>query len=76
MNSFDKEKTAKEFGLFIREERERRGLLQAEVAEMIGVSRGYYGHIEGGTRDIYFTLAMKICKTLNLDINDFAQRIK
>jgi transcriptional regulator with XRE-family HTH domain len=76
MKTFDKEKVAKEFGKFVREEREKRGLYQADIAEMVGVSRVYYTHIEAGNRDIYFSLAMKICDALNLNIDDFAKRLK
>lgn len=72
----DKEKVAKEFGAFIREARESRGLYQADVAEKLGVSRAYYTHIEAGNRDIYFATAVDICGILNLNINDFVKRLK
>lgn len=48
MKTLDKEKVVVEFGRFIREARETKGLLQADVAEKLGVSRSYYGHIEIG----------------------------
>ena len=67
---------AAEFGRFIREAREMKGLLQADVAEKLGVSRSYYGHIESGNRDIYFTLAVNICRVLDLNINDFMKMLK
>ena len=73
---FDKKKVAVEFGLFVREAREKKGLLQAEVAEMLGISRVYYTYIESGSRDIYFSLGLKICAVLDLNINDFAKRMK
>lgn len=76
MNNTEKERMAREFGRYIREARERKGLIQAEVAEQIGVSRAYYTLIETGNRDIYFTTAMKICEVLNLNIDDFAKRLK
>ena len=41
MKTIDKEKITKEFGAFIREAREKRGLYQADVAEQLGVSRAY-----------------------------------
>lgn len=76
MDNYEKERMAKEFGRFIREARERKGMIQAEVAEKIGVSRVYYTLIEAGNRDIYFTTAMKICKALGVDINDFVKHLK
>lgn len=72
----DKEKIAKEFGAFIREAREKRGLYQADIAEQLGVSRAYYTHIEAGNRDIYFATAVDICHILKLDINEFVSRLK
>ena len=76
MKTIDKEKIAVEFGAFIREARDRQGLLQVDVAEKLGVSRSYYAFIESGSREIYFTLAINICQVLNLDISDFMKRVK
>ena len=76
MKTIDKEKVVVEFGRFIREAREMKGLLQADVAEKLGVSRSYYGHIESGNREIYFTLAINICRVLDLDMNDFTKMLK
>ena len=76
MKTTDKEKVAIEFGAFIREAREKQGLYQAEMAEKLNVSRGYYSLIEAGKREIYFTTAMDICQILKLDINDFTKRLK
>lgn len=76
MNNTEKERVAKEFGRFIREARERKGLIQAEVAKKVGISRGYYALVETGSREIYFSTAMKLCGVLDLDINDFARRMR
>ena len=76
MKTLDKELVITEFGKFIREAREKKGLYQADVAEQIGVSRSYYTMIESGNREIYFTLAINICRILELDINDFMQNLK
>jgi len=76
MKTVSKEKISEEFGLFIREARERKGLYQADVAEQLGVSRVYYTYIETGKRDIYFTLAVNICRVLDLDISEFVKRMK
>lgn len=76
MKTIEKEKVATEFGSFIREARENKGLLQADVAEKLGVSRSYYTMIEAGNREIYFTLAINICRVLDLNINDLIKRLK
>lgn len=76
MKAIDKETISAEFGTFIREAREKKGLYQADVADKIGVSRSYYGHIETGNRDIYFSLAVNLCRVLDLNINDFMKCLK
>ena len=76
MKTVDKEKVAKEFGAYIREVREKRGLYQYDVADQLGVSRSYYTHIENGLRDIYFSSVVDICNILELDLNEFMERLK
>jgi transcriptional regulator with XRE-family HTH domain len=76
MKAINKEKVVKEFGLFVREAREKKGLYQADVAAQVGISRVYYTHVEAGNREIYFALALNICRVLDLDINDFVSRLK
>ena len=75
MKKLPKEYIVKEFGNFIREARERKGMIQAEVAQKVGISRGYYALIETGAREIYFTTAMKLCSALDVNFNDFAERM-
>ena len=75
MKAFDKEKVAVEFGAFVREARERQGLLQADVAEKLGVSRSYYTLIEAGKRDIYFATALDICRILKLNFDEFVKHM-
>lgn len=74
--TMDNEKIAVEFGNFVREAREKQGLYQFEVAQQLGVSRSYYCYIETGSREIYFSLALKICNVLKLDFNEFLKRLK
>ena len=74
MIGLNKDKIAQEFGKFIRTARENKGLYQSDIAGKVGVSRGYYAHIEGGTRDISLTLAVKICRALDLKLDDFVER--
>ena len=72
----DKETIAKEFGVFVRIRREDMGFYQADVAQKIGVTRGYYAHIEAGSREIYLSLALKICRVLKLNLRDFVKSLK
>lgn len=65
---------ATNFGAFIRGPRERTGLYQREVAEMLGITQAYYSQIENGVRDVDLDLAIAICKILKLDILDFVKQ--
>lgn len=60
-----------EFGLFIQEHRKAKKLSQTEVASLIGITQTYYSLIELGRRNIGFTLAIKICQSLEIDIRKF-----
>ena len=78
MKNLEQEGIAKEFGALIQEARKCKGLTQEEVAQKVGISRGYYALVEEGRRDIYFTTAAIICEVLdlNLNINDFTKRMR
>ena len=73
--TMENEKIAVEFGALVREAREKQGLIQGDVAAKVGVSRSYYCYIESGSREIYFSLALKICKVLKLDLNELMSRL-
>lgn len=76
------------FGKFIKEGREKRDMLQSEVATLVGITQPYYSMIERGldvgqtgsktgkkfTRSLDLVLALKICQVLRLDINDFIKQ--
>ena len=64
------------FGNFIKEGRKRKGMLQAEVAQLVGIPQSYYSIIERGAKDrnIDLVLAMKICQVLGLDFSDFTKQ--
>ena len=64
------------FGKFIKEGREKRDMLQSEVATLVGISQPYYSMIEKGTkeRNVDLVLSLKICQVLKLDINDFIKQ--
>jgi transcriptional regulator with XRE-family HTH domain len=76
MKNLEQEKVTKEFGAYIREARVRKDLHQADVAAQVGISRVYYTHIEAGNREIYFALALKICRVLELSVDAFQKILK
>lgn len=71
MNLLTDEKIAKAFGKFIRLRRIAKKLTQREVADMVGVSSVHVTHIENGNRNISITLALNLCKVLDVDFNEF-----
>ena len=64
------------FGNFIKEGREKKDMLQSEVAALVGITQPYYSVIERGSKDrnVDLVLALKICQVLHLDINDFIKQ--
>jgi len=59
------------FGKKVREERDKLGLSQEELAARAGVHRTYIGMIERAEKNITLENIQKICKALNLKIGDF-----
>lgn len=60
------------FGEFIKTRRLQLNLTQYEVAANAGTTQGYLSKVEKGLKEPTITLALKICDTLKLNINDFA----
>ncbi len=71
MNETDSKKVALHFGEFIKEARLKKRMTQTEIARLIGVSQPYYNLIENGMRNVDLSLAMNLCRVLELDLNDF-----
>lgn len=61
------------FGEFIRTRRMELNLTQYEVAARAGTTQGYLCKVEKGLREPTITLALSICESLGLDINEFAR---
>lgn len=76
MKTIGKEEISKDFGLLIREARQKKGLYQADIAKELGISRVYYSYIETGKRDAYFSTAINICRILDLDICTLEELLK
>jgi transcriptional regulator with XRE-family HTH domain len=71
MKLLDNDQAYKRFGAFIRAARERKGYTQAEVADLLGMSKSYYAYMEAGSRKATLPVALNICSLLDADINDF-----
>lgn len=61
----------KDFGDWIRSERERKQLSQEEVAAQLGLHQTYYSKLELARREIDFATAIQVCRVLGLDLSDF-----
>ena len=74
MKKIDNSVCLSDFGEFIRKERERQELSQAEVADMVGISQPWYSRIEAAKREVDLMTAMRICRVLRLDLNNFIKK--
>ena len=70
-----KARCAVAFGYLMAEAREKKGLLQREMAEKIGTSQAYYSQLETGRRIIDLCKAAEVCKILDIDLNAFVLTI-
>jgi HTH-type transcriptional regulator / antitoxin HipB len=61
-------KTASDFGSLIRSRRKARGLGQAELAEMVGVSRRWLNQMEAGKPGVSLSLVLNTLNALNVQI--------
>lgn len=62
-------KTASDFGSLIRSRRKARGLGQAELAEMVGVSRRWLNQVEAGKPGASLSLVLNTLNALNIQID-------
>ena len=73
MKDSDPKEIAREFGEFIKNARSNKSLTQAEVAKALGISQSYYHFLENGDRNIDLSLALNLCRYLDIDLNEFVQ---
>lgn len=59
-------KTRQQIGRKFRETRERRNMVQEEVAKMVGISITYYASIERGEENPTIAVIEGICKVLKI----------
>lgn len=65
-----------QFGVFMREGRQRKQILQMELAKMLGVSQAYISHVEAGERNVELGFVLKVCDVLDLDLRDFIDNLR
>lgn len=63
-------KTQKEMGRRLREIRDRKNLLQEDVANAVGISNTYYAGIERGEENPTIAVIENICKSLKIKSSD------
>ena len=66
----------KYFGKMIRSKRNEMKITQDQLAELVGISSTYLRGVEHGQHSITWKIWLNICVELQLDINDFIQKIK
>ena len=71
MKKIENSECLSEFGKFLKDGRELRNMFQSEVATLAGISQVYYSMIERGERNVDLIMAIKLCKVLRLDLNDY-----
>ena len=52
--------------------RQKAGLTQEQLSELLGISQKHISRIEQGYHDTHFTMIYKIAKVLNVPIDTFA----
>ena len=72
----DNSKRRTELGNAIRDERERQGVSQRKLANMIGSStHSYIVEIEHGTKSVGFDTLCRIADALGVEINHFFSKL-
>ena len=57
----------RDMGMRIRTIRRQRGLTQEELAEQVGISASFLGHLERGTRVASLETLVTLCNTLDVN---------
>ncbi len=66
-----------DYGKRIKELRNKSGLTQAQLAEIVGFSTPFYlSQLETGKRDAGLSVLSKICNALNIELSDFFKKEK
>ncbi|KKL48867.1 hypothetical protein LCGC14_2321220 [marine sediment metagenome] len=66
-----------DYGKRIKELRNKSGLTQAQLAEIVGFRTPFYlSQLETGKRDAGLSVLRKICNALNIELSDFFKKEK
>ena len=52
------------------------GFTQSDIAELVGIDRGYYTNIENGKRNCSFLTWLKILKVLKIPETEYVEYVK
>lgn len=74
MKIIDNSECLKDFGKYIRDKRESKGILQSEMAKQLKITQAYYSMIERGERNLDLIVAINICNILGLNLQTFIKR--
>lgn len=74
MKKINNSECLRSFGKYIKTERTKRRYYQSDVAQLVGISQSYYSLIERGEREVDLVLAINICNTLGLNMQDFISK--
>lgn len=66
----------KYFGKTIRSKRNEKKITQEQLAELVGISATYLRSVEHGNHSITWKIWLNICKELQLDVNDFMDKVQ
>ena len=64
------------FGKMIRSKRSEMKITQEQLAELVGISTTYLRGVEHGHHSISWKIWLNICIALQLDINEFIQKVQ
>lgn len=61
------------FGEEVKVKRIEKGLTQAFVGRLVGLSQPYIAQIESGTHDVTLTYAARLAFLLDIDLNEYVR---
>ena len=62
-------KSVRSVGALVRDQRKQRGLSQGQLAEKVGVSRLWVGHLEKGKESVELGLVLRTLRVLELAVD-------
>lgn len=62
--------------MLLKEERQKRGIRQVELAERLGVPQSFVSKYESGERQLDILELRRICQVIGIDLDDFIRRLE